>query len=1001
MKKIDFTPDQQDAIVARGADLLVSASAGSGKTTVMVMRIASMIANKECEFKDLLVLTFTNASAADMRTKLRKRLASLGVATDELSDATIGTFHQFCSSVIRTYFNVAGVSPDFAIIDEVGATFLKAQVLDEVITRNYEKCAEAVETFCVNRKTDSFQKMLMSISGFLASRDNADEWLSRTAVASYTTDVAMQCILDYYKKAGEYYLAKFNRAEISKHSDECKAVALQMASVGSYNDLHVLVTGLQKFSTLRNCEDEEFKEAREQFKDLLKKMEHFKYPHEFMVGNGIKDHEIIKQVIHIVREFEEAYARIKLSANRLDFNDLEKYTCVVLQDASVAATLRARYKYVFIDEYQDTNPMQERILSAVSGERNIFMVGDVKQSIYGFRGCEATIIANKMTDFDTSLSGKVVCLNENFRSGKNILHFANLGFGKVMRDSTCDIDYNATSKLAGGKELGVVDVTLVNTTKGTAAESQAAIITQKIAQLVADGVLLGDIAILSRSRTHFAMLADTIERAGFSVNVAAEQNACEQFEIALLNNMLFAVSNFYNNVPLVLLLQSFVFNFSPQELAEIKIEGGDEVFYKNLQKCETQKKVASVLQFLDKYRAFAKTHSVVDVLVTFITEFKIIERLLLLQKGKRMVANINAYLNKLRGASYATNVAEFLYLLENELVEIKITPATTNKDAVQIITMHASKGLEFPVVFIFDVGKAFNLNDTKQLMVIDKKCGLCVHTHDAEEFTKTMSIARLGAGFSVRRVLIAEEMRLLYVAVTRAKQQLFIVGGGNIGKMGHGCEDFDILCAKSHLHFLAPVLFDPIRDPSFGFTVVEKEDIEITEKKTGVRVLAGKADEKVVRSLRALFAKPYPFKQERLKNSVSSLLEFKADGQVIGRGEKGAEFGTQYHKQMQHADISQIEDLIPEIKGYKVFREIPFLQTVGDTIVQGVIDLLGVGDRDAIIIDYKTTRASAAKLLEIYKPQMALYKAAVEQALEGKNVRVYIYSMFNRALVRV
>jgi ATP-dependent exoDNAse (exonuclease V) beta subunit len=568
-----------------------------------------------------------------------------------------------------------------------------------------------------------------------------------------------------------------------------------------------------------------------------------------------------------------------------------------------------------------------------------------------------------------------------------------------MKRETCDIDYDTTSRFAVDGSGGTVDITLINTPRGTAAELQAAVIAQKINDLLEQGVAVKDIAILARSRTHFDILAGTLERAGFAVSVAAEQNACELFEIAVLNNMLFAVSNFYNDVPLVLLMQSFVFGFTPQEMAEIKINGKQETFYKNLVKSNGGK-VTKFLNFLDKYRGLSKTDSVADILTTFITEYKIIERLLLLPQGKRAVGNIHAYLNKLRGAPYAVTAGEFLYLLENRQIEIKITPPSSNDDAIQIMTMHSSKGLEFKNVIIFDIGTAFNTNDIKRPLVIDKAQGLCVYTQDSDEFTKTMSIARLGAVISAKRVTVAEEMRLLYVAMTRARERLLIIGGTNVKKLGTGCGDFDIIGAKSDLHFLAPALFGTNHDNCFDLTVVNAEDVNVIKKDIGTRVLAGEENE-ISKNLRGIYAKEYPYPQAVLKNSVSSLTNIEESKRVKGHGEAGTEYGTRFHKQMQHKDNLEIEKLIPEIKGYGIHREIAFLQQLGDIIVQGVIDLLAIKDGNAIIIDYKTTRANAAKLIELYKPQLDMYAAAVKQAFNPNRISIYIYSTFNQELIKI
>ena len=588
---IQWTKNQKSVIAQRRCDLLVSASAGAGKTTVMIERIASMIENKEAQISDLLVLTFTNASASDMKAKLQKRLGTY------LDTAFIGTFHKFCGELVRTYFNIAELSPDFQILDETDAGIIRSEILAEVVTKNYDRLSAVIDTFCVNRKMDTLYGLLIEIYNFLATREDADAWLESCALASYDTDIAMQNILEHYNRAGQYYLSKFRGFGVNPFVEECTTLATEIMNVKNYDDLHRIAL-TANFTRLKRGNDEEFKAVREKFKMLVNKItDYFSMPYAAIQKNQLKDRALVVQIIELVKEFGAKYSQVKLSQNKLDFNDLEKYACTVLDNAEVAATVRQKYKYIFIDEYQDTNPMQERILVRVSretptppqavppfvpkGNGNIFMVGDVKQSIYGFRGCEATIFAGKMTDFERTLEGKVIKLNENFRSELNILNFVNLVFGKIMKQVPADIDYNATSKFLynckhperreGDMVNQNVEVSLVNTQNGTAAEKQAAVIAEKILHLVKNGVNLGDIAILSRSRNHFDELVSVLRRAGVPARIDSDIEAAELFEIALLNNMLFAVSNFYNDVPLVMLMSSFVFGFTPDELAEIVI----------------------------------------------------------------------------------------------------------------------------------------------------------------------------------------------------------------------------------------------------------------------------------------------------------------------------------------------------------------------------------------------------------------------------------------------
>ena len=1018
MKK--WTVSQREAINQRDRDLLVSASAGSGKTSVMIERIASMIEGGVANIDEILVLTFTNASATDMRLKLNKRLGKI-VAACAMDTAFIGTFHKFCGELVRTYFNIAEVSPDFEILDESTAGAIKSEILNNIIVQNYDRLNVVIDTFCVNRKTDMLKEMLLSIYNFLMSRENPIEWLEETAYASYDSDFAMGKIIEHYRMIGGYYRSKFDELhgkvaetdKVTPYIVECIDIATRIGGVSCYEDLNKIALSVE-YTRLNPSAGKDFadygyfKELRDRLKKITDKVkDHYLVSHAQMQRNQATDRKIVEGVVELVTAFITEYSAEKLRQNKLDFNDLEKYACVVLDNGEVVSTVKQKYKYIFVDEYQDTNPMQERILSRVASERNIFMVGDVKQSIYGFRGCEATIFAGRMTHYERELSGLVVKLNENFRSAPEILAFANLVFGKIMRGSVADIDYNTTSRfeVKGLSGDAKVDVVLLNASKGTAVRKQAAIIAQKIGELLKQGVSLSDIAILSRSRNSFGELASVLHSAGIDVSVDADVPASDLFEINLIENMLYAVSNFYNDVPLVMLMSSSVFGFTADELAEIKLNAEkNEPFYKAMMRVGGEK-IEKFSAFLDKYRVLAKEMSVVDLISVFLAEYKVIERFLILPRGEDMVANIYSYLDVLRNASWASSVSGYLYLLENELLEVKIKQTGNKKDCVQIMTMHASKGLEFPVVFVYDVGATFNVSDTRRLMVVDKNCGLCVYSLDADEFYKTHSIARHSAVIALNNVTIAEEMRLLYVALTRAKQRLFIVGGGNINAMNRGCEDYDILSAKNHLQFLAPALFSG--EGCFDLRIIDADDVVVEEREQSVRVLSGKCDQNLVEQLREIYAKPYAYQtatQTRAKTSVSELLRGDEVRPVASGGEKGKgkEFGTAYHKQMQWLSVGEIEKIIPIVQGAEIYRELAFLQTVGDSIVQGVIDLVAIRGDTAIVIDYKTTNASEKRLVELYSRQLQMYASAVESALPGiKEVKCYIYSLVYEKLIEV
>jgi len=939
---INWTESQNKAIQKRDTDLLVAASAGSGKTTVMIERIASMVESKEVNIDGLLVLTFTNASAADMKRKLMRKLDK------PLDGAFIGTFHKFCGDLVRMYFNIAGIIPNFEILED--ADTMKKEIAEKIILGNYDMLGTVIDTFCVNRKLDGLVDMLIEIFDFLCSRGNAKEWLRSTALSSYDTGDAMNRILNHYQSMGRIYLEKFSKFNPTEKMKPCIVECIErstmLSRVGSYDDLHKIAL-MEGYRRLNPCKEfgeyELFRKIRDDFKKITGKItDGYSLTYEQIKRNGKQDRKLVQGVIELVTAFDDEYTKTKIDNGLLDFNDLEKYACKVLENDEVANNIRDKYRYIFVDEYQDTSPMQDSILSRVVGDENIFMVGDVKQSIYGFRGCESRIFESKMK----CDRNEVVLLNENFRSDPNILRFANLVFSQIMDGYAENSAFNVTGD---GREK--VEVVLIE--KGNAGQ-QAAVIADKISQM---DCRLSDIAVLSRNRNNYDVLTKTLGNVGIPFVTDTEINASELPEIALIENMLFAVSNHYNDVPLVLLMSSFVFGFTADRLADISMREGD-CFYKKLDDGEQFFK-----DFLHKYYLLSKTLDVAELVTVFMTEYKI-----------NPSASVYSYLDAVRGKT----IPKFLYQLENEDLEIKIKQSSS-ADAVKIMTMHSSKGLEFPAVFVFDVGAQFNTSDARRLMVVDKDCGLCVYSLEADEFTKTHSIARHSAVIALHDTMMQEEIRLLYVALTRAKNKMFILGNTQ---------------GRGHLDMLRPAL--DRRDPCFDLTVLD--NVEIVEDKKEVRLLSGKVDEKLVGELTGIYNRKYPHTSVKLKTSISELTR-KED--VRYKGDKGAEFGNEYHKQMQRKDMKGIYEMFPILEGYKVYRELPFLWGKGERVIQGIIDLVAIKGGHAVIIDYKTNNLGEDKLVEYYAGQLGYYAEAVKEALKIKNVDTYIYSVKSDKLIPV
>jgi ATP-dependent helicase/nuclease subunit A len=401
-----------------------------------------------------------------------------------------------------------------------------------------------------------------------------------------------------------------------------------------------------------------------------------------------------------------------------------------------------------------------------------------------------------------------------------------------MRTSTAGLDYEKTSafKITGKPAKDAVEQIILD---GGSDETESQIIASRILELVRLGANYADIAILARSGTHFGVLSRVLNAAGIPYIMDKKERAEDLYEIALLNNFLIAAWDTGYELPRVLTQSSFVFDFTPDDLARIKLKQIDD---------KLKARLAVFDAVMTRYNGLCKTMCVVDVLTTFIAEFNIINKLLVTPGGGARVKNIYTFLNKLRGANFAGTVAQYVYMLKNEMLDIEIDVSSAG-ESVKIMTIHSSKGLEFPIVFLFNAGASFSSEDKRKLLMVDKAVGLCVYSTDPDESVKHLSIARLGSLIASTRAQIAEEMRLLYVALTRAKDKLVIVGRGDVQKYeDRALDDFEIMQSKTYLDFIRP------RD-SIPF-----DEIKIIKPDKSVRVLAARPNPEIVNVLRGTFA---------------------------------------------------------------------------------------------------------------------------------------------------
>lgn len=940
------TQAQKSVINSQANKIVISASAGSGKTTTMINRIAQIIKLGNSRLDQLLVLTFTDASAQDMRQKLKKQLGD-HLSPVELQAAAIGTFHSFCANLVRSWFTIAEVSPSFAIMDEIESVKMKTTVFEQVVLAHYNEVSTAVDLFAVNRNLDELRAVIFKIQTFLATRSDRTTWLRETALAAYEPDVdrnpAVRALMNYYQQlAAKYRALLIDLNHVSPQMDFVIDLANQIINAQTYADfqaLHLDFPTLKKEANFVLYDD--FKLLRTEFRDKVCKpiTEQFRFSEQQIQADLQADRQIVLQLLQLVQIFDQAYSAKKSEHKKLDYDDLEKYALKVLACPEAVTAIRAQYKYIFVDEGQDTNPVQFRIIDILRGDDKFFcVVGDVKQSIYGFRDCEPELF-NAMT---TEALVQTLHLNQNFRSTDAILHFVNMVMQPLLEDYA-DAHQFVLQKTP---DLSAIQQTVKIETADDLT-SQMELVYQQIQQSQRN---FSEIAILSETGTHFETLQKYLAARGVPSVIDRNTDALQEPEIVLLNHFLFAAMNPTNELSRYIVLQYF-FGCTNDDLAHLRLEQIS---------VDLAQKIADNDKILAHYRQLGRVQSTYEVLTQVATQFGMLE-----------IPVVNAFLCAIRGVGDFDTVARYLYLIEHQLVTIEINVGTNVSDAVKLMTIHHAKGLEFPMVILFHMGALWSQHHDSGKIALDKHLGICVASVDTENYVHKSPVLRLGIMKHQQARLLAEKKRLLYVALTRAKNQLYIVGSW-----------------QRNPYLIQPnSMLDLINPPG----VVERGKVTPSPETQNDSAAPTKA---------LIQCQPVGHPDVLVKQSVTALAsaaepfqDYVAPQKFLDQG--GKEFGTAYHRQIQYGELPAAVQTL--VAGYTVYRELPFLYLQNQTIVQGIIDLLAIKGTEVIIVDYKTTRLPREKLITKYREQLRLYA----QAIPYHQVRTYLYSTVHEALIEV
>lgn len=1142
---VTLKKEQHEAIYGHdGENLLVSASAGSGKTFVMINRMIRLILSGKLKVENMLAVTFTEKAASEMRERLSaailKRLEEDGENADGLKaemlalpTADICTIDAFCARLVKRYFFVLGIDRDFGVIEESLKERLTEEALDNVFNKLYkEKNADFlrfIDRFSEKRTDRSAKDLIVQLYYDSQNETNPSDYMGKTE-KYYTEEGYAELVADLYSYTRKEFSKCINKLNAAKdelyeyglnayldYVDEAVRVIGEFADEPDYFGYYGKKLELPRMPTVRTREGDVLDVVKKRFQkkktnvvdkikaivDDVPNKEEAKQ--RFFATRG--DYDVLRR---LVDEFSVEFLRLKKEENAYDFCDIERFAYELLQDADVLAAVKSKYVNIFVDEYQDVNALQEDMFNILSSD-NSFTVGDVKQSIYGFRGCDPDFFANKRVKMQKL--GQTVDLNHNFRSSDGVVNAVNAIFDASMREDNCGLDYKNTSRLVAGgcypdgdgsatlhivnvpkKEkrgaAGVYDIVDDYNEKEATDDDYTAleikrIIDEELKGKIFDASLgdyrkptLSDIAVLCRRKIGSTVaLTKSLAENGVKVVSEIETNACDFKEVKLLISFLKLLDCFYQDAPLSVCMISKIGGFSVAEISEISKEGRAIIRKRNEELClnaKDKKTERYNISFSDCFEVLMNSdYSGADKLKEFygyvrkiklLAEFKGIRFALgkvIRDKGLATATitgglggkkqdKVERFLRESSVSGKELTVKEFLYKIENSPNSFT-SSETAEGDAVTIMTLHKSKGLEFPIVIVVHAESAFSAKDLLKPVTSSKEYGVGLRYYDDIRRTYSDTLLRKAIKYSYKQRTVSEEARLFYVATTRAKYSLHIVA------------------LEKEEYALGANVYDVNRPLDFIPKGFNTEFIDGAELTAGTafeprKVLIGKKDEAACKLIKRNLDFKYPRESDvslALKTSVTANLKGDDEGKplfaeytdgeavetgFIGKNRPTAEEGVAAHKILELFDFDKLDDvdgeigrikasgaisdseissldtdrmkktlglpIFNELKDAKLYREQYFISSVpvqdvfetesDETILlQGVIDLLAVKDGKAVIVDYKYSSKNAANLVKTYKKQLALYKKAVERSTDLKVVKTVIVSLLSSQAVEV
>ena len=1030
---MQWTDEQARAIEARGANLLLSAAAGSGKTTVLVERVLRLILEDGADVDRMLIVTFTRAAASDMRAKLSKKMSLLAAGGDarcreqmlKLERASITTLHAFCADFLRTHFETAGVDPAFRILDDPVQRRLMDDALDEVLEEAYAAGGDALMALDYGRGPKDVRALTEALCRVLEERPDPDAWLERACACD---QALISAWLDELARAARRTIEQALTGLLQAmalpgcppqyHSAIEKDVA-QLQELLNIDEYDPLLRALQDFKPARAAGGkrsepvdeaalEAVKRLRDSAKESLKGVKLLDHP----TAQAIADMRALAPQLKLLGElagraltrFEEKKAEL----SGLSYSDLERRTLVALRDEDTARAVRERFDYVFVDEYQDTSDIQEAIVSCICRKDNRFMVGDVKQSIYRFRLAEPRLFIDKYNRYQHGDGGLLLPLTRNFRSRPAILHFVNMIFERVMTGGDAEVEYDALARLNPGQpdaEPGrPVEIHLLERAAAPDAEVDETIADLKNAER--EGLFIArrirwmmqqdpslryrDFAILTRAKSSaFTPMLPMLLAENIPAYADGATGYFDAMEVSLALSLLRLIANRRSDIELIAVLRSPVVGLSADELARIRISArnvpyadaawryaygrdfGDSADPAHPEKSESALpgapsqsvdpegpsamsdgskplpgdsiavRLRAFFDRLASWRLRAGAIGLGELVRAVLDESGFYLYAGALPGGAQRQANLDRLVAT--AASFDSDVSGSLtrFLGHTDQLRRKGDGDAAhllgeNDDVVRLMTVHKSKGLEFKVVFGALLEKGYGGAQSGPLSA-HRDLGVGISCFDPELRTKRKTIAQSAIAARRGREDAAEEMRILYVMLTRAQERLILVG--SVKSAENALRRWDALshaigAANSHLDLIMAARACAERDGAQTWSTVEVhpaselsgEAPQAPDPRALFDEIVAHPEKYADEALEREMSWQYPdalSAQKPLKLTVSGLLrELEGPSELPAMAERpmfmqeasvrrltGTERGTAYHRAMQLLDLNALKEL--------------------------------------------------------------------------------------------